>query len=96
MKALASLRISPEPNIRCSHSLSMDINEDQNLDPCHKTQEYEYVAKTKYPHCIFLTPPPHGISRFYQLDQSIYLLRAVGLCFIQILIEHSVSKRWRP
>ena len=35
------------------------------------------------------------ISHSYQLDQSISILRVVGFfIFIQILIEHSVSKQW--
>ena len=37
---------------------------------------------------------PNGISHLYQLDRSISSLRV--FIFIQILIEHSVSKQWRP
>ena len=39
------------------------------------------------------------ISYSYQLDQSIFVLRVAGwyfTFFIQILIEHSVSKQWGP
>ena len=42
---------------------------------------------------------PNGISCSYQLGQSISVLRVVGwyfFIFIQILIQHSVSKQWRP
>ena len=42
---------------------------------------------------------PNGISHCYQLEQSISVLRDVGWYFsffIQILIEHSASKQWRP
>ena len=39
------------------------------------------------------------MSHFYQLDQSISVLRVIecvfSLTFIQILLEHSVSKQWR-
>ena len=42
---------------------------------------------------------PNGISHYHQLDQSISVLRVVRWIifhFIQILIEQSVSKQWRP
>ena len=41
---------------------------------------------------------PNGIAHYYQLDQSISVLRVVRLyffIFIQISIEHSVRKQWR-
>ena len=41
----------------------------------------------------------NGISHCYQLAQSISILMVVGwifFIFIQILIEQSVSKQWRP
>ena len=43
---------------------------------------------------------PNGISHYYQMDRSISLLRFDGshvfFIFIHILMEHSVSKQWRP
>ena len=41
----------------------------------------------------------NGISHSYQSDQCISVLRVVGkyfFIFIQMLIEHSVSKQWKP
>ena len=46
----------------------------------------------------YLNPfKPSGISHCYQLEQSFSFLRVVGWYFtfyIQISIEHSVSKQW--
>ena len=40
---------------------------------------------------------PHGNSHSYQLDLSISILRVVVFfIFIQISIEYSVRKQWRP
>ena len=41
----------------------------------------------------------NGLSHFYLLDECISNFRVVGwyfFMFIQILIEYSVSKLWRP
>ena len=43
---------------------------------------------------------PNGISHLYQLDERVHFL-ILGVFggifhFNQILIEHSVSKQWRP
>ena len=49
---------------------------------------------------ILINPfKPNEISHFYHLDRSMFVLRVVWwyfTFFIQILIEHSVSKLWRP
>ena len=39
-----------------------------------------------------------GISHYYQFIQSIFVLGLLGVFFIFILnlIEHTVSKQWRP
>ena len=45
-----------------------------------------------------LSPNSNICDRYY-LEQSISVLRDIGwyfFIFIQILIEHSSSKRWRP
>ena len=42
---------------------------------------------------------PNGISHPYQLEQSVPVIRNAGWYspfFIQILIEQSASKQWRP
>ena len=41
---------------------------------------------------------PNGIFHLHQFDLSISVLRFVGwyLIFIQILVEHSVNKPWKP
>ena len=40
----------------------------------------------------------NGFSQSYKLDQSISVLRVVGLylSFFIYFLEHSVSKQWRP
>ena len=61
----------------------------------HSNKEEENKDKCNNP---FM---PNGISHCYHLEQSISVLRdvhcwVVFLIFIQILIEHSASKQWRP
>ena len=81
MKAQAARPILPEPNIPCSHTLSMNVNEDQNSDLCLKININKHIHMSMntcilQKHNIHIVPifnPSNGISHSYQLVKSIYL-----------------------
>ena len=53
----------------------------------------------RQPNSSFNSFKPNVISKSYQYDQSISILRVIWIVFfifIQIQVEHSVSKQWRP
>ena len=69
---------------------------DQPLALCEKTLEHK---KTKEASKTFNQFDPNRFSQDYQLGQSIFILRVVGwyISFVlDSLIEHSISKQWRP
>ena len=84
--------------------LSLHLHREQRRDKrgCAYAQSMHVETifnNTIYNNSLFNPFEPKGISHFYKLDQSISILRVVGLYFsffVKILKEHSVSKQWRP